>query len=199
MTMWVKRGFQLPADRLTLSATSTLTLSPVPSSVRAALVDPNYHRVMKKEFAALITNNNSGLIHHPVGSSVVTDKWIFKYKFNSDGSLKWYKTHWVLHDFTQRPNVDYDETFGPVVKPAMVHTMLFLVVSRSWLVHQIDVKNVFLHGTLSEIIYCSQPTGFIDPVQPDHVCNINKSLYRLKQVPQAWYIWFVTYHLLGLC
>jgi hypothetical protein len=44
-------------DRLTLSATSVSTLSPVPSSACAALVDPNWHRTMEEEFAALIANN----------------------------------------------------------------------------------------------------------------------------------------------
>jgi hypothetical protein len=57
MTTWAKRGFQLPADRLNLSATSASTLSPVPSSVRTALIDPNWRRAMEEEFAALIANN----------------------------------------------------------------------------------------------------------------------------------------------
>jgi hypothetical protein len=60
-------------------------------------------------------------------------------------------------------DVDYDETFSPMVKPAMIRTVLSLAVSHSWLVHQLDVKNVFLHDTLSETVYCSQPTGFVDP------------------------------------
>jgi hypothetical protein len=75
----------------------------------------------------------------------------------------------------------------------MVHTVLSLAVSRSWPVHQLDVKNIFLHDTLSETVYCSQPTGFIDPVQPDCVCLPNKSLYGLKQAPRAWYSRFATY------
>jgi hypothetical protein len=55
------------------------------------------------------------------------------------------------------------------------------------------VKNAFLHSTLSETVYCSQPTGFVDPAQPDCVCLLNKSLYRLKQAPRAWYSRFATY------
>jgi hypothetical protein len=110
---------------------------------------------MEEEFAVLITNNTWDLVPRPVGSNVVTDKWIFKHKFNSDGSLEWYKTRWVLHGFSQRLGVDYDETFIPVVKPATVHTVLSLTVSHSWPIHQLDVKNVFLHGTLSETIYNS--------------------------------------------
>jgi hypothetical protein len=106
ITRRAKRGFRLPVDRLILSATSVSTLSSVPSFVRAALVDPNWHRAMKEEFAALIANNTWDLVPRPVGSNVVTGKCIFKHKFNSDSSLEWYKAHWVLHGFTQRPGVD---------------------------------------------------------------------------------------------
>jgi hypothetical protein len=101
MTTRAKRGFRLLADRLTLSATLTSTLSPVPSSIRATLVDPNWRRAMEEEFAALIANNTWDLVPHPVGSNVVTGKWIFKHKFNSDGSLERYKARWVLRGFTQ--------------------------------------------------------------------------------------------------
>jgi hypothetical protein len=55
------------------------------------------------------------------------------------------------------------------------------------------VKNVFLHGTLSETVFYCQPTGFTDPAHPDLVCRMHKSLYRLKQAPWAWYSQFATY------
>jgi hypothetical protein len=106
--------------------------------------------------------------------------------------LEWYKARWILHAFTQRPGLDYDESFNLVVKPATVRTMLSLAVFRSWPVHQLDVMNAFLHGTLSETVYCNQPTGFVDPEQPNRVC-LNKSLYGLKQVSRPWYSRFATY------
>jgi hypothetical protein len=86
--------------------------------------------------------------------SAVTD-WVVDFGASNHTTTEWYKARWVLRGFTQRPGVDYDETFSPVVKPATVHTVLSLPVSRSWPVHQLDVKNVFLHGTLLETVYCS--------------------------------------------
>jgi hypothetical protein len=118
---------------------------------------------MEEEYDVLIANNTWDLVPRPLGSNVITGKWIFKHKLNSDGTLKWYKAHWVLHGFTKWLDVNYDETFSPVVKPATIRTMLSLVVSHSWPIHQLDVQNAFWHGTLSETIYYSQPSRFVDP------------------------------------
>jgi hypothetical protein len=85
------------------------------------------------------------------------------------------------------------EIFNLMAKLATVHTMLSRAISHSWPIHYLDVKNVFLHDSLSKDVYCSQPTGFINPMQLDHVCLLNKSLYGLNQAPRVWYNWFTTY------
>jgi hypothetical protein len=50
--------------------------------------------------------------------------------------------------------VDFGETFTPVVKPAMIRTVLTVIASKQWLAHQLDVSNAFLHGNLTEQVYC---------------------------------------------
>ena len=151
---------------------------------------------MEEEYGALLSNNTWDLVPRPLGANVVIGKWIFRQKFHADGYLDRYKARWVLRGFTQRPGVDYDETFSPVIKPATVRTVLSLALSQNWPVHQHDFKNAFLHGTLSETVYCSQPSGFVDPAQSHAVCHLNKSLHGLKQAPRAWYSRFAA-HLLS--
>jgi hypothetical protein len=189
-------GVLRPVDRLILAAATSSTppdASSVPSSVRTALADPHWRRAMEEEYAALLANHTWDLVPRPPGTNVVTGKWLFRHKMTSDGSLDRYKARWVLWGFTQRPGVNYDETFSPVVKFATVRAVLSLALSRDWAIHQLDVENAFLHGTLMETVYCSQSTGFVDADRSDLVYRLNQSLYSLKQAPRAWYNRFTSY------
>ena len=167
--------------------------SAISKTYRSALADPNWRAAMVEEHDALLQNHTWDLVPRPPRANVVTGKWIFKHKFNADGTLEQYKARWVLRGFTQRPGVDFAETFSPVVKSATVRTVLSLALSHHWPIHQLDVKNAFLHGTLSETVYCAQPSGFEDPAHSDFVCRLNKSLYGLKQAPRAWYSRFASF------
>jgi len=187
MVTRAKQGFRQP------TLYHAAPLSPIPKIFRSALADPNWRAAMEDEYGALLQNSTWDLMLRPPRTNVVSDKWIFKHKFMADGSLERYKARWVLRGFTQRPGVDFNETFSPVVKPATVRTVLSLALSRNWSVHQLDVKNAFLHGTLTETVYCSQPSGFEDSAHPDFVCRLNKSFYGLKQDPRAWYSRFAAF------
>jgi hypothetical protein len=155
MVTRAKDGFRVLPDRLILTATTTsLTPSPIPSSVRATLADPNWRAAMEDEYGTLMSNGTWDLVPRPQGSNVVTGKWVFTHKFCADGTFDRYKARWVIQGSTQPPGVDYDDTFSPVVKPATVRTVLATVVFHNWPIQQLDVKNVFLHDTLTETVYC---------------------------------------------
>eukprot|EP00253_Pinus_taeda_P012286 PITA_12286 len=74
--------------------------------------------------------------------------------------------------------------FAPIAKMDYIRLALAIVASQGWEVHQMDVKNSFLHEDLSEEIYMEQPHGFIQ--DSSLVCRMKKSLYDLKQVLRAW-------------
>ena len=65
--------------------------------------------------------------------------------------------------------------------------LLSAVVHKGWPLHQLDVKNAFLHGDLSEEIYMDLPHGYIQSSSQRQVCKLKKSLYGLKQSPRAWF------------
>ena len=92
----------------------------------------------------------------------------------------------IIISFHQRQSIDFHDTFNLVVKTTTVRVVLNLVVAQGWSLCQIDINNVFLHGTLYENAYMSQPPGFIDSNDPNYVCKLKKSIYGLNQAPQAW-------------
>eukprot|EP00253_Pinus_taeda_P018161 PITA_18161 len=62
---------------------------------------------------------------------------------------------------------------------------LAITATQGWEVHQMDVKNAFLHGDLCKEIYMEQSHGFIQ--DSSLVCRLKKYLYGLKQALRAWY------------
>lgn len=174
----------------TLISTS---ISPVPTSYSKAFTDPHWLHAMQTEFHALQVNDTWELVPRPVDKPVIRCMWLFRHKFKSDGSLARYKARLVVNGKSQTVGIDCDDTFSPVVKPATIRTVLSVAVSRSWPIHQLDVKNAFLHGHLNETVFMHQPPGFVDKRYPNYVCRLKKSLYGLKQAPRAWYTRFATY------
>ncbi|GKB56289.1 ribonuclease H-like domain-containing protein [Tanacetum coccineum] len=94
--------------------------------------------------------------------------WLFRHKYLADGTFSRYKARLVANGSTQLEGVDVDETFSLIIKPGNIRTVLSLATSRHWPIHQLDVKNAFLHGDLSETVYMHQPLGFQDHVHPDY-------------------------------
>jgi len=67
-----------------------------------------------------------------------------------------------------------------------VHTIIAITASQGWPLHQIDVKNAFLHGDLKEDIYMTPPPGLFSS-STSVMCKLKRSLYGLKQAPRVWF------------
>nr|GEU43834.1 ribonuclease H-like domain-containing protein [Tanacetum cinerariifolium] len=142
---------------------------------------------MIDDYNAFINNNTWIVAPRPLDVNILRPMWLFRHKYNAYGSLSRFKARLMSNGSTQLLSIDVDEAFSFVVKSATLRMVLSLALSRHWLVHQLDVKNVFLHGYLSDTVYMDQPLGFRDPHHPNHVFLLQRSLYGLKQAPQAWF------------
>ncbi|XP_015165149.1 uncharacterized mitochondrial protein AtMg00810-like [Solanum tuberosum] len=112
--------------------------------------------------------------------NLVSSKWVYSIKYNSDGSIERYKAHLVAQGFHQQPSIDYHETFSPVFQAITIRIVLSLAISNCWPIRQLEVKNAFLYGILKEEVFRKQPPGFIHPDFPHHA-------------PRAWFHHFSTF------
>ncbi|GJX41949.1 ribonuclease H-like domain-containing protein [Tanacetum coccineum] len=140
-------GTNRPIERLNLHVSS---VSPLPKSYRDAFNDTNWQNAMRDEYIVLIKNKTWTLVPRPSDTNIMRCMWVFRHKYMADGTLSYYKARLVVNGSTQLEGVDVDETFSAVVKLGTIRTALSLAASRHWPIHQLDVKNAFLHGDLSK-------------------------------------------------
>ena len=144
---------------------------------------------MDKEIQALERNHTWDVTALPPGKSPIGCKWVYKVKFNPNGSVERYKARLVAKSYTQREGLDFLETFFPIAKTVLVRVLLALAVARSWPLHQLDINNAFLHGDLDEEVYMTLSPGFHNKGEcsgsssatAPKVCKLVKSLYGLRQ------------------
>ena len=71
-----------------------------------------------------------------------------------------YKDHFFARGFSQKEGIDYDVIFALVARYTTICSITALVASQGWNLHQMDVKTLFLHGSIKEEVYVEQPEGF---------------------------------------
>jgi len=108
-------------------------------------------------------------------------------KIAADGSIDKYKARFVARGFSQKEAIDYEETFSLTTRYTTIRSLILLVATMGWNIHQMDVKTTFLNVTINEEVYIEQPQGFEINQRETHVCRLKKSLYGLKKTPRAWY------------
>jgi hypothetical protein len=147
-----------------------------------------WKNAMNEEYESIMKNETWELTKLPENKVPIGCKWLYKTKFNANGSIDKYKARLVAKGYSQKEGIDYEDTFAPVAKLNTIRVMIALATQHNWKIHQLDVKSAFLNGDLKEEVYLVQPEGFIKKGQEDLVCKLKKALYGLKQAPRSWYI-----------
>lgn len=127
---------------------------------------------MNEEIEALEKNNTWDLTTLPHEKTPIGCKWVYRNKHNANGSIERYKARLVAKGFHQKKRVDYKETFAQVAKMVTVRTLLVVAVHYDWVIKQLDVNNVFLHGDLNEEFYMQVRQGYSQTLPHNTVCNI---------------------------
>uniref|UniRef100_A0A2N9IA64 Reverse transcriptase Ty1/copia-type domain-containing protein n=1 Tax=Fagus sylvatica TaxID=28930 RepID=A0A2N9IA64_FAGSY len=157
-----------PLPKALLAVAHGSLSDPEPTCYTVASKSREWRQAMNLEFDALLQNHTWTLVPPHPSQNIIGSRLVAK-------------------GFHQQSGVDYDETYNPVIKPTTVRTVLSIAISSGWSLRQIDIQNAFLHGTLSEEVFMSQPPGYQHPIYPHHVCKLQRAIYGLKQAPRAWF------------
>ncbi|KAD4586182.1 hypothetical protein E3N88_23783 [Mikania micrantha] len=165
-----------------------LLLEGEPTTYKDAKGKREWEEAMAAEIAAIEKNQIWVLIERPAGITPIGLKWVYKVKRDETGKITRNKARLVAKGYVQQYGIDFEEVFAPVARMETIRLLLAIAAQRNWWVHHLDVKSAFLHGELKELVYVTQPEGFVKRGAEQKVYKLSKALYGLKQAPRAWNI-----------
>ncbi|GJV41111.1 putative ribonuclease H-like domain-containing protein [Tanacetum coccineum] len=177
---------QLATDALWCLYNSVLS-KVEPKNFKSAVTEDCWFQAMQDEIHEFDRLEVWELVPPPDCAMIIALKWIYKVKLDEYGDVLKNKARLVAKGYRQEEGLDFEESFAPVARLEAIRIFLANAASKNMTVYQMDVKTAFLNGELKEVVYVSQPEGFVDPDRPHHVYHMMKALYGLKQAPRAWY------------
>lgn len=142
---------------------------------------------MDREYRSLQENATWILVPRPENKKILSNRWVFKTKYDQNNDPEKLKARLVVRGHTQREGVDFDEVFAPVARYESIRALLAASVNDEMYVHQMDVVTAYVQGELSDEIYMEQPEMYIKQGEESKVCKLLKPLYGLKQSGREWY------------
>lgn len=73
-----------------------------PQTYKEAITDLIWQNALQKEFQALETNQTWDLVPLPKGKRPISCEWIYKIKYEADGSVERHKARLVVRGYTQK-------------------------------------------------------------------------------------------------
>ncbi|GJX70695.1 retrovirus-related pol polyprotein from transposon TNT 1-94 [Tanacetum coccineum] len=86
------------------------------------------------------------------------------------------KARLVARGYRQEEGINFEESFAPVARLDAIR--IFYAAHMNMIVYQMDVKTTFLNDILREEVYVSQPSGFVDQDNPNHVYKLKKEFSK---------------------
>ena len=108
---------------------------------------------MDDEITTIGKNHTWRLVDPPKNKDVIGLKWVIKRKYNEDGTVQKHRARLVANGYSQQPEIDFTETFAPVVRMETIRSVLAIAAQFQLPVYQLDVKSAFLNGELQEKVY----------------------------------------------
>ncbi|GJU12628.1 retrovirus-related pol polyprotein from transposon TNT 1-94 [Tanacetum coccineum] len=132
-----------------------------PKNYKEAMEESCWIEAMQEEIHEFERLKVWELVPRPDKAMIISQKWIFKVKFNEYVGVLKNKARLVAKGYRLEEGIDFEESFAPVARIEAIKIFLAYAAHKNMVVFHMDVKTAFLNGILKEEV--------------------------LKQAPRAWY------------
>jgi hypothetical protein len=156
--------------------------APEPKSFWQAMSGPDadkWYKAAAIEMQAHLDNGTWELVKLCAGQKAIGSKWVFKIKHNADGSIERYKACLIAQGFSQRPSINFTETFAPTSKWATLRSIFALATFEDLELESVNISNAYLNGELKDVkVYMKQLEGFAVKAS-SWAAKLQKGLYGM--------------------
>ena len=139
-------------------ASCAVATSEIPLKDALSGADRNeWMQAVCEEFRSLISNDTWELTNKPKGAKIIGCRTILRNKYDGDGKMIRRKARVVAQGFSQRPGVDFEETFAPVARIESLRMLAALAVQFDLEISQLDIVTAYLNGDIDAEIYMKTP------------------------------------------
>lgn len=170
-----------------------------------------WYQAIVSEMKSIIKNNTWTIVNRPEDHKVIGSRIVLRNKYKHDGTLDRRKARVFAKGYSQKPGVDFNETFAPVARFSSIRTIAALAAEKGMILNQFDITTAYLNGVLKEEVFMEVPKYTIDGLkriiisetannyigkiatemlkefnEGDKVCLLKKALYGLRQAGRCW-------------
>ena len=180
------RGFAAKIKKIRTSVAATYKISTFWNEIFAHSKKNKWIKTAEKKYNHHVTNQTWIIKIFDSGARILSDKWIFDIKRESDDEITRYKIKWVAQDFRQIEKIDLSESYSKVVKSMLWKGVLALCTRYDYEVHHVDIISAYLKVELKEKIWMQQFHDF-ESNDSNKTCLLKKVIDGLKQSIKMWY------------
>ena len=160
-------------------------------------INGTYHirwkKSMDKEIADLLKHQTWETVSRsslPAGRKPLKSKWVYKIKYNRDGTIERFKSRFVVCGYSQREGIDYDQAFSSTLRASSFRLLLALSAAKGMRLGHMDVTNAFTQAIIDDVELFVEPAKGYEEYERDgattKVLKLKRALYGTKQASRLW-------------
>ncbi|PPQ94056.1 hypothetical protein CVT25_007497 [Psilocybe cyanescens] len=184
---WHMANFQTDLTKYIVLMADTNPITKIPVLFREAMKNPDvWMPAMQSEMDMMVKQGVFTKVPQPYNMQVISLKWVYGLKYNSDGEVIMVKAQLVAQGFSQIPGVDFGQTYASVARLESMRMCLAIIAHLGLELWQIDFVAAYLNSNNKFEVYTEQAPGFIHEEEEELVYHANKTLYRIMAGAHDW-------------